>query len=238
MLKLGGCTGGTTSTLPTGYQREPSLGSQVSMLLLAVPAIVLPTGLTRRSATTSAVSQPNQPLSSAASRPELVRHPTCTLPIGLPSFSRVPWHTGTWQCVASRRLVWSPSPFRPALSLCPSLGRGPELAKLREARALLSRQCRRTPHPPRAWQSFGAGLVQLLQREPKKHEKCPAEQHYHQGAEGARTVVRIDQKENERKNFRRRGAALPEALPLTLLSASRLLVFQAFQVLYSFPRTL
>ena len=148
MLKLGGCTGGTTSTLPTGYQREPSLGSQVSMLLLAVPAIVLPTGLTRRSATTSAVSQPNQPLSSAASRPELVRHPTCTLPIGLPSFSRVPWHTGTWQCVASRRLVWSPSPFRPALSLCPSLGRGPELAKLREARALLSRQCRRTPHPP------------------------------------------------------------------------------------------
>ena len=109
MLKLGGCTGGTTSTLPTGYQREPSLGSQVSMLLLAVPAIVLPTGLTRRSTATSAVSQPNQPLSSAASRPELVRHPTCTLPIGLPSFSRVPWHTGTWQCVASRRLVWSPS---------------------------------------------------------------------------------------------------------------------------------
>ena len=148
MLKLGGCTGGTTSTLPTGYQREPSLGSQVSMLLLAVPAIVLPTGLTRRSTATSAVSQPNRPLSSAASRPELVRHPTCTLPIGLPSFSRVPWHTGTWQCVASRRLVWSPSPFRPALSLCPSLGRGPELAKLREARALLSRQCRRTPHPP------------------------------------------------------------------------------------------
>eukprot|EP01046_Picozoa_sp_COSAG06_P071796 COSAG06_NODE_20705_length_784_cov_65.601460_1_plen_97_part_10 len=97
MLKLGGCTGGTTSTLPTGYQREPSLGSQVSMLLLAVPAIVLPTGLTRRSTATSAVSQPNQPLSSAASRPELVRHPTCTLPIGLPSFSRVPWHTGTWQ---------------------------------------------------------------------------------------------------------------------------------------------
>jgi hypothetical protein len=78
VLKLGGCTGGTTSTLPTGYQREPSLGSQVSMLLLAVPAIVLPTGLTRRSAATSAVSQPNQPLSSAASRPELVRHPTCT----------------------------------------------------------------------------------------------------------------------------------------------------------------
>jgi hypothetical protein len=155
VLKLGGCTGGTTSTLPTGYQREPSLGSQVSMLLLAVPAIVLPTGLTRRSATTSAVSQPNQPLSSAASRPELVRHPTCTLPIGLPSFSRVPWHTGTWQYVASRRLVWSPSPFRPALSLCPSLGRGPELAKLREARALLSRQCRRTPHPRTAWQSFG-----------------------------------------------------------------------------------
>ena len=147
MLKLGGCTGGTTSTLPTGYQREPSLGSQVSMLLLAVPAIVLPTGLTRRSAATSAVSQPNQPLSSAASRPELVRHPTCTLPIGLPSFSRVPWHTGTWQCVASRRLVWSPSPFRPALPPCPSLGRGPELAKFREARALLSRQCRRAPHP-------------------------------------------------------------------------------------------
>ena len=58
------------------------------------------------------------------------------------------------------------------------------------------------------------------------------------GPEGARTVVRIDQKENERKIFRRRGAALPEALPLTLLSASRLLVFQAFQVLYSFPRTL
>ena len=152
MLKLGGCTGGTTSTLPTGYQREPSLGSQVSMLLLAVPAIVLPTGLTRRSAATSAVSQPSQPPSSAASRPELVRHPTCTLPIGLPSFSRVPWHTGTWQCVASRRVgscvtVWSPSPFRPALSLCPSLGWGPELAKLREARALLSRQCCRTPHP-------------------------------------------------------------------------------------------
>jgi hypothetical protein len=109
---------------------------------------VLPTGLTRRSAATSAVSQPNQPLSSAASRPELARRPTCTLPIGLPSFSRVPWHTGTWQCVASRRLVWSPSPFRPALSPCPSLGRGPELAKFREARALLSRQCRRTPHPP------------------------------------------------------------------------------------------
>ena len=148
MLKLGGCTGGTTSTLPTGYQREPSLGSQVSMLLLAVPAIVLPTGLTRRSTATSAVSQPNQPLSSAASRPELVRHPTSTLPISLPSFSRVPWHTGTWQCVASRRLVWSPSPFRPALPPCPSLGRGPELAKFREARALLSRQCRRTPHPP------------------------------------------------------------------------------------------
>ena len=161
MLKLGGCTGGTTSTLPTGYQREPSLGSQVSMLLLAVPAIVLPTGLTRRSTATSAVSQPNQPLSSAASRPELVRHPTCTLPIGLPSFSRVPWHTGTWQCVASRRLVWSPSPFRPALSLCPSLGRGPELAKLREARALLSRQCRRTPHPKLS-QRLCLGIVELL----------------------------------------------------------------------------
>jgi hypothetical protein len=147
VLKLCGCTGGTTSTLPTKYQREPSLGSHVSVLLLAVPAVVLPTGLTRRSAATSAVSQPNQPPSSAASRPELVRHPTSTLPISLPSFSRVPWHTGTWQCVASRRLVWSPSPFRPALSLCPSLGWGPELAKLLEARALLSRQCRRAPHP-------------------------------------------------------------------------------------------
>ena len=62
------------------------------------------------------------------------------------------------QCVASRRLVWSPSPFRPALPPCPSLGRGPELAKFREARALLSRQCRRTPHPPpgkvSAWASW------------------------------------------------------------------------------------
>ena len=31
--------------------------------------------------------------------------------------------------------------------------------------------------------------------------------------------MRIDQKENGRKNFRRRGAAVPEALPLTLQSA-------------------
>ena len=31
--------------------------------------------------------------------------------------------------------------------------------------------------------------------------------------------MRIDQKENERKNFRRRGAAVPAALPLTLQSA-------------------
>jgi hypothetical protein len=53
------------------------------MLLLAVLAVVLPAGLTRRSAATSAVSQPNQPLSSATSRPELVHHPACTLPIGL-----------------------------------------------------------------------------------------------------------------------------------------------------------
>ena len=90
---------------------------EVSMLLLAVPAIVLPTGLTRRFAATPAVSQPNQPLSAAASRPELVCQPVCTPPIGLPSLSRVPWRTGTWQCVASRRLVWSPSPFRPAVSV-------------------------------------------------------------------------------------------------------------------------
>eukprot|EP01046_Picozoa_sp_COSAG06_P075238 COSAG06_NODE_23406_length_692_cov_5.166948_1_plen_40_part_10 len=31
--------------------------------------------------------------------------------------------------------------------------------------------------------------------------------------------MRIDQKEDERKNFRRRGAAVLEALPLTLQSA-------------------
>ena len=117
MLKLGGCTGGTISTLPTGYQREPSLGSQVSMLLLAVPAIVLPTGLTRRSAATSAVSQPNQPLPAAASRPELVCQPACTPPAGLPSLSRVPRRTGTWWCPASRRLVWSPWPLGLAVSV-------------------------------------------------------------------------------------------------------------------------
>ena len=176
MLKLGGCTGGTTSTLPTGYQREPSLGSQVSMLLLAVPAIVLPTGLTRRSAATSAVSQPNQPLSSAASRPELVRHPTCTLPIGLPSFSRVPWHTGTWQCVASRRLVWVALAVSPRVVAVPPAGVGPRARKVtRGPRSPLEAVPSDTP--PTAWQSFGAGLVQLLQREPKKHEKCPAEQH-------------------------------------------------------------
>jgi hypothetical protein len=56
-------------------------------------------GLTHRFATTSAVSQPKQPLSAAASRPELVCQPVCTLPIGLPTLSRVPWRTGTWQRV-------------------------------------------------------------------------------------------------------------------------------------------
>ena len=54
--------------------------------------------------------------------------------------------------------------------------------------------------------------------------------------------MRIDQKENERKNFRRRGAAVPEALPLTLQSAkngsssSKLSKYSiAFQGLSSFP---
>ena len=76
-----------------------------------------PAGLTRRFAATPAVSQPKQPLSAAASRPELVCQPVCTPPIGLPSLSRVPWRTGTWQCVASCWLVWSPWLFRPAVSV-------------------------------------------------------------------------------------------------------------------------
>ena len=39
MLKLSGRGSGTTSSLPTESQREPSLGSQLPMLLLAVPAV-------------------------------------------------------------------------------------------------------------------------------------------------------------------------------------------------------
>jgi hypothetical protein len=38
-LKLAGRGSGATSSLPTEFQREPSLGSQVPMLLLAVPAV-------------------------------------------------------------------------------------------------------------------------------------------------------------------------------------------------------
>ena len=85
MLKLGGCTGGTTSTLPTGYQREPSLGSQVSMLLLAVPAIVLPTGLTRRSTAT----QPFRSQTSHYLPPPAAQSSSATPPVPYRSACRV-----------------------------------------------------------------------------------------------------------------------------------------------------
>ena len=176
MLKLGGCTGGTTSTLPTGYQREPSLGSQVSMLLLAVPAIVLPTGLTRRSTATSAVSQPNQPLSSAASHPELICHPTCTLPIGLAEFqprTLAHWHVAVRRLASARVVALAVSP---RVAAVPLAGAGPRARKVpRGPRSPLEAVPSDTP--PTAWQSFGAGLVELLQREPQNHENCPAEQH-------------------------------------------------------------
>ena len=113
MLKLSGRGGGTTSGLPTEFQREPSLGSQVPMLVLAARPLARLRASPHLSAATSAVSQPNQPLPAAASRTELVCQPACTPPAGLPSLSRVPRRTGTWRCPASRRLVWSPWSLRP-----------------------------------------------------------------------------------------------------------------------------
>ena len=67
--------------------RVRAAGPQVPMLLPAPLSSQPPAGLTHRFAATPAVSQPNQPLSAAASRPELVCQPVCTPPIGLPSLA-------------------------------------------------------------------------------------------------------------------------------------------------------
>ena len=101
----------------------------------------------RRSAATSAVSQPNQPLCATASRPELVCQPACTPPAGLPSLSRVPRRTGTWRCLASRQLVWSPWPLGPPF-LCPaSAGAGPELRPRSKPHTFPSQRPRPCPYP-------------------------------------------------------------------------------------------
>jgi hypothetical protein len=123
VLKLSGRGGGTTSGLPTEFQREPSLGSQVPMLVLAARPLARLRASPHLSAATSAVSQPNQPLSATTSRPELVCQPACTPPAGLPSFSRVPRRTGTWRCQRRAGSCGRPGRWGPPF-LCPTSAGG------------------------------------------------------------------------------------------------------------------
>ena len=112
-LKLSGCAGGATSGLPTEFQREPSLGSQVPMLLLAVPAVVLPVGLTpplRRHVSRFAA----EPAAIRRRQPPRARLPARLHPTDRPAESQprtlAHWHVAVRRVALARVVALAVSP--------------------------------------------------------------------------------------------------------------------------------
>ena len=80
-------------------------------------------------------------------------------PETLASLSRLPWRIGAWQCIASCRLVWSPSPFRPAVSVPRSSAAKRATAPVQLISPQPNSVAVRPDTPANGWQSFALGKL-------------------------------------------------------------------------------